>query len=177
MPNHNKLTSNWSNSGSKIGTIINTIGTHSNGQPRRKINAITIIKITVLDNSNSKSTSVSIVGVPSHAKTAPKKLDAATNSKINTDISNVLIMESFKFSHVKRRYASASKIAPSAPQPAPSVGVAKPKRMLPNAANTKNAGGTNPRKNSRHTSAMLAARSSSGIAGPKDGLIKHRPTA
>ena len=56
---------------------------------------------------------------------------------------------------------------------AASVGVAKPNKILPKAAKTKAAGGTNPRKNSTHTSFMLAARISSGRTGPNFGLIIH----
>ena len=63
--------------------------------------------------------------------------------------------------------------APIAPQPAASVGVANPNKILPNAANTKAAGGTNPRKNSIHTSFILAALISSGMTGPNLGLIIH----
>ena len=47
-------------------------------------------------------------------------------------------------------WPNGSMISTAPPQPAASVGVAKPKSILPNAAKTKAAGGTNPRKNSIH---------------------------
>ena len=57
--------------------------------------------------------------------------------------------------------------------PAASVGVANPNKILPKAAKTNAAGGTNPRKNSIHTSFMLVALMSSGKTGPNFGLIMH----
>ena len=51
--------------------------------------------------------------------------------------------------------------------------VANPNNILPKAAKTKAAGGTNPRKNSIQTSFMLAALISSGKTGPNFGLIMH----
>ena len=70
-------------------------------------------------------------------------------------------------------YANESNKAPIAPQPAASVGVAKPNNILPNAAKTRAAGGTKPKKNSIQTSFMLAALISSGITGPNFGFIMH----
>ena len=62
---------------------------------------------------------------------------------------------------------------PIAPQPAASVGVAKPNKILPSAAKTNAAGGTNPKKNSTQTSFMLVALNSGGSTGPKLGSIQH----
>ena len=62
---------------------------------------------------------------------------------------------------------------PIAPHPAASVGVAKPNNILPSAANTKAAGGTNPRKNSIQTAFMLFALSSQVTVGPNLGFIIH----
>ena len=66
---------------------------------------------------------------------------------------------------------------PVAPTAAPSVGVAKPKRMLPSEASTSTAGGTSPCRNSFSTAIFDAACSASGNAGPSDGLIAQRTSA
>src|SRR5210317_2592094 len=63
---------------------------------------------------------------------------------------------------------------PNAPQPAASVGVANPKRILPNAENTNAAGGTNPKINSTQTSFIDPARNFIGKTGPNFGSIQHR---
>jgi NAD(P)-dependent dehydrogenase (short-subunit alcohol dehydrogenase family) len=54
--------------------------------------------------------------------------------------------------------AIAKSKEPIAPQPAASVGVAKPNKILPSEANTKAAGGTKPIKNSTQTSFILVAK-------------------
>lgn len=66
------------------------------------------------------------------------------------------------------------KSEPTAPQAAPSVGVARPNTMLPSAASTSTAGGTRPWKNCTHTSRMFAGCSSIGSAGPSAGSIMQR---
>ena len=66
---------------------------------------------------------------------------------------------------------SANSIAPIAPQPAASVGVAKPNNILPSAANTNAAGGTKPRKNSIQTCFILVALISSGKTGPRAWIL------
>ena len=53
-------------------------------------------KIKYLFISKLKRKSVRSVGVPNLAKTAPKKLEAATKNIINAVISSVLINASFK---------------------------------------------------------------------------------
>ena len=84
-------------SGNIIGTIIITIGTHSNGQPKRKIIAIIIAKIKYLFISNPSKNSVKSIGVPSLENTAPKKFDAATKTIISAEISKVLTKASCNF--------------------------------------------------------------------------------
>ena len=82
--------------------------------------------------------------MPNLANTAPKKFDAATNTIISAEISKVLTNASCNFLNVNFLYPNANSKEPRAPQPAASVGVANPKSMLPRAANTNAAGGTNP---------------------------------
>ena len=123
--------------------------------------------------SKPSKNSVNKVGVPNLAKTAPKKFDAATKTIIKAVISKVLTRASWSLDKVNFLYANESNNAPIAPQPAASVGVAKPNKILPNAANTNAAGGTKPKKNSIQTSFMLAALISTGITGPSFGLIIH----
>ena len=94
IPNHVRLISSLTRTGIRIGTMINTIGTHSSGQPRRKIKAIMMIRTAVADKSHANKNSVSIIGVPSRENTAPKKFDAATRNRIKTEISSVLIKAS-----------------------------------------------------------------------------------
>src|SRR5210317_1329727 len=173
IANQVRLNPSASIKGSIIGTIIITIGTHSNGQPNKKIITITNASIKYLFISKPNKNSVSSIGVPNLENTAPKKFEAATRTIINADISKVLTRESCNFFKVSFLYASASNNEPKAPQPAASVGVAKPKSILPNAAKTKAAGGTNPRKNSIHTAFILVALNSGGKAGPKLGSIQH----
>ncbi len=67
-----------------------------------------------------------------------------------------------------------SRSAPKAPQAAPSVGVAKPKMMLPRAAKTRAAGGTRPLMNSIQAALRSVARSSSGSIGARDGFKRQR---
>ena len=71
------------------GTIIITIGTHSKGQPNKKIITIIIAKIKYLFISKPKRNSVNNVGVPNLANTAPKKFEAATKTIIKAVISKV----------------------------------------------------------------------------------------
>ena len=66
---------------------------------------------------------------------------------------------------------------PVAPIAAPSVGVAKPNRMLPSDASTSTAGGTSPWRNSLRIAIFDAACSASGSAGPSAGLIAQRTSA
>ena len=61
-------------------------------------------------------------------------------------------------------------MAPNAPIPAPSVGVARPNRILPSAKKTKPAGGINPIINSYQTLAILVGCSFAGKTGPSFGL-------
>ncbi len=70
--------------------MISTIGTHSSGQPSRKINAMIRNRISIGDRSSIRRYSVSMVGVPSRENTAPKKFDAATRNRISVEISSVL---------------------------------------------------------------------------------------
>ena len=74
--------------------MINTIGTHSSGHPRRKISAMIRISTTTGDMSSDRSSSVSILGVPRFENTAPKKFEAATRNMIRTVISRLLISAS-----------------------------------------------------------------------------------
>ena len=83
---------------------------------------------------------------PNLENTAPKKFDAATKTIIKAEISNVLTRASCNFPSVNFLYAKARSKEPIAPQPAASVGVAKPNKILPNAAKTSAAGGTKPNK-------------------------------
>src|SRR5690606_13792208 len=64
-----------------------------------------------------------------------------------------------------------------APQPAPSVGVAKPNRMLPSEASTSAAGGTRPAKKSPQISRDVVAWNSFAKGGPSAGLIQQRMKA
>ena len=74
IANQVKLNPNASTNGKIIGIIIITIGTHSNGQPNKKIITIIIARIKYLFISKPNKNSVKRVGVPSLAKTAPKKI-------------------------------------------------------------------------------------------------------
>ena len=53
------------------------------------------------------------------------------------------------------------------------MGVANPNKILPRAAKTNAAGGTNPKKNSIQTSFMLVGLISLGRIGPSVGSIIH----
>ena len=86
--------------GKIIGTIIMTIGTHSNGHPSKNIITIIIAKIRYLFISKPNKNSVNKVGVPNRAKTAPKKFDAATKTIINAVISKVLTKASCNLGRV-----------------------------------------------------------------------------
>ena len=57
--------------------------------------------------------------------------------------------------------------------PAPSVGVARPNKILPKAKKTKPAGGIKPIKNSYQTLAIFFGRSEAGNTGPSLGFKKH----
>ena len=107
------------------------------------------IKYLFISRPNKKS--VSNIGVPSLENTAPKKFEAATKTIINAEISKVLTNASCSFFNVNFLYAKAKSKEPIAPQPAASVGVANPNKILPSAAKTNAAGGTNPKKNSIQT--------------------------
>ena len=78
IANQVRLNPKASTNGRIIGIIIITIGTHSKGQPNKNIITIIIASIRYLFISKPNKNSVSNVGVPSLAKTAPKKFDAAT---------------------------------------------------------------------------------------------------
>ena len=104
--------------GKIIGTIIITIGTHSKGQPNKNIMTIIIPKIKYLFISSPNKNSVSNVGVPNLANTAPKKFEAATKTIIKAVISKVLTRASCNFGKVSFLYAIDSNKAPIAPQPA-----------------------------------------------------------
>ena len=94
IANQVKLKPKASTKGKIIGTIIITIGTHSNGHPNKKITAITIAKIKYLFISRPNKKSVSNIGVPNLEKTAPKKFEAATKTMIKAEISKVFTSES-----------------------------------------------------------------------------------
>ena len=94
MPNQTRFTSSLIRTGIRIGTMIRTIGTHSSGQPRRKISAMMISKIQVTEMSHDSRNSVNSIGVPRRENTAPKKFEAATRNRIRTVISSVLISAS-----------------------------------------------------------------------------------
>ena len=153
--------------------MIITIGTHSKGNPKRKIITIIIARIKYLFISKPSKKSVKSIGVPSLENTAPKKFDAATKTIINAEISKVLTKASCSLPNVDFLYAKANNKDPIAPQPAASVGVANPNNILPSEANTKAAGGTNPIKNSFQTAVMLVALNLFGNTGPKLGSIQH----
>ena len=157
IANQVKLNPKASIRGKIIGIIIITIGTHSKGQPSKKIIIITIPKIRYLFISKDSKNSVKRVGVPNLANTAPKKFEAATKTIISAVISKVFTKASCNLDKVNFLYAIESNNAPIAPHPAASVGVAKPNKILPKAAKTNAAGGTKPRKNSIQTSFMVAA--------------------
>ena len=134
---------------------------------------IIIARIKYLFISKPKRNSVNNVGVPNLAKTAPKKFDAATKTIIRAVISKVFTKASCNFGNVNFLQAIDRRSAPIAPQPAASVGVAKPNKILPSAAKTSAAGGTKPKKNSIQTFVMLVALMSLGKGGPSFGSIMH----
>ena len=173
IANHVKLNPKASTKGNIIGIIIITIGTHSKGQPKRKIITMIKAKIKYLFISRLNKKSVSNIGVPNLENTAPKKFEAATKTIINAEISRVLTKASCNFLNVNFLYPKAKIKEPIAPHPAASVGVANPKRILPRAANTNAAGGTKPKKNSIQTAFMLVALSSGGNTGPRLGSSQH----
>ena len=96
IANQVKLKPNSKIKGRTIGKTINTIGTHSKGQPSRNIAAIIIAKITYLFTSRFNKKSVNRDGVPNFENTAPKKFEAATKNIINAVISKVFNRASFK---------------------------------------------------------------------------------
>ena len=85
-----RLNPKASTKGKMIGTMIITIGTHSNGHPNKKIITIIMAKIKYLFISSANKKSVKSIGVPSLEKTEPKKFDAATKTIIKAEISKVL---------------------------------------------------------------------------------------
>ena len=117
--------------GNTIGSTIKTIGTHSKGHPNKKIAAIIIANITYLFTSKFKRKSVNRDGVTNFENTAQKKFDSATKNIIKAVISKVFKRASFKPGRVNFFYARASKIAPNAPIPAPSVAVSYTHLTLP----------------------------------------------
>ena len=143
------------------------------GKVRKHLDKNILLKEFKKNNSNANKKSLSSIGVPNLAKTAPKKLDAATKTIIKAEISNVFIKPSCNFENDNFLYTKASNKAPIAPQPAASVGVANPNKILPRAAKTKAAGGTKPKKNSIQTNFMLLALISTGNGGPSSGFIQH----
>ena len=80
--------------GSMIGTKMSTIGTHSSGQARRKITAMTTISRSHGESCRSSSARVIVSGVPRRENTAPKKFEAATRNRIRQDTSSVFSTES-----------------------------------------------------------------------------------
>src|SRR4028118_1774779 len=64
-------------SGSRIGTTISTIGTHSSGQPSTKMIARIRIKARIGGSDRPSSDSAISVALPSRENTAPKKVGAA----------------------------------------------------------------------------------------------------
>ncbi len=68
--------------------------------PVKKIITIIIARIRYLFISNPNKNSVNNVGVPNLAKTAPKKLEAATKTIIKAVISKVLTKASCNFGSV-----------------------------------------------------------------------------
>lgn len=82
---------------------MSTIGTHSNGQASRKINAIMISNIAVGGRSSNINASVIMVGVPNLENTAPKKFEAQTSTMIKVVISRVFKSELLKDSKVNFR--------------------------------------------------------------------------
>ena len=69
--------------------MISTMGTHSSGHPSRKIIAMIMIRINVGERSHASRNSVINPHPPNRENTPPKKLDAATRNRINTEISSV----------------------------------------------------------------------------------------
>src|SRR6056300_1917823 len=100
IANQVKLNPKASTKGKIIGMIIITIGTHSSGQPNKKIITIINAKIKYLFISRANKKSVSNIGVPNLEKTAPKKFEAATKTMINAEISKVLTKASCNFLNV-----------------------------------------------------------------------------
>lgn len=102
IPNHALSKPSLSTSGSRKGTTISTIGTHSSGQPSRKMSAMMMKSITYGLRSSPRSSSVSMPGVPRRANTAPKKFEAATRKRIRTEISSVRMSASLRLARVSR---------------------------------------------------------------------------
>ena len=100
IANQVKLNPKASTKGNIIGIIIITIGTHSKGQPNKKIITIINAKIKYLFISKPSKKSVNNIGVPSLENTAPKKFEAATKTIIKAEISRVLTNASCNFLNV-----------------------------------------------------------------------------
>src|SRR5436190_6565494 len=103
VQNHTRSMPSFCTSGSRIGTTISTIGTHSSGQPSTKIIASISSSMIVGEKLSVSSDSAMRVAEPSRENTAPKKLDAATSNRIMHDTSSVEYTAFLSFCHVMRR--------------------------------------------------------------------------
>lgn len=160
--------------GRKIGTTINTIGTHSSGHPSKKINNKIKINIAIGGNGREVRKLAIKSALPSLENTAPNRFEVVTKSKIMLETRSVCMTQFLILTKVMRPDMVVSKKVATQPTAPASVGVAIPASMTPRVANKTTITGAIPIIKSIITGLSDFARISTGSAGPKAGLIQQR---
>ena len=160
--------------GRKMGTTINTIGTHSKGQPNKNIKNRISINMTIGGTGKDVSRLAIKSALPNLENTEPNKFDVVTNSKIMLDTCNDCITQFLILATVIRPERVVSKNVATHPTAPASVGVAIPARMTPKVAKSTTITGDIPIAKSIRTGLSDLALISIGRAGPNAGFIQQR---
>ena len=141
MPSHTGLTSALSSAGAIIGTTMKTISMNSRMKPSRKISTITNTS-AVTDPPGSENKNSSTTSSPPSPRKVSENMDAPIRiPKTMQEMRVVLRTTSPRIFQLTILRVAASSMAPTAPNDAASVGVARPPRMDPRTARIRNKGG------------------------------------
>ena len=120
------------------------------------------ITMPVAPNGKPSSTRLMSSSPPSPRSTSVKHTAPSTAAKMNAVVREVSSSTSPSTRRFNAPFAAASKSAPAAPTPAASVGVARPKKMLPSTARIKSAAGTTARTNAQAARRSIGSTAAAG---------------
>ena len=140
--NHTGSKPSEDTTGATSGNIISVNSIQSRKKPRRKVNSRIVMMIPTGPNGNPSNVLSMSSSPPRPLRTSEKAVAPIRMAKMKAVVRVVSLTTSVKTDFERVPLASARISAPAAPTPAASVGVAKPRKILPRTAKMRNAGGT-----------------------------------